>query len=355
MRYTNAVIIYLLFNLDEEILCYVHDVVGVQKAGKVNYTTCKLQTSEQTIVKAICFSPEKVGPLKRAMENRSPVKVRGYEYNENFNNVVIKKSTSVNDYNQPLPFPPTESLTTPLVDISTIKTTSANQLVLVKATVKHLAGAKMVKLETGPVQSQKCTLQDPSGTIKAVLWNEWVNSVENDKTYIFTNLRVKKDNYTNEIFVNTAKHGCRIEQCDNFDEALPDVGPAITDMVTKQATVSIIGVKTLTKYNCCNACGKKVEGTGRTVRCDSCKLKQKLSEENASWYARMFVQNSETKEKFYLTAFHSQFIQILQLNDHELTPDDDEETITDVLLESDNIVITYNVGDSKLIDVLTGL
>ena len=74
--------IYLLFNLDEEILCYVHDVVGVQKAGKRNYTTCKLQTSEQTIVKAICFSPEKVGPLKRAKENRSPVKVRRYEYNE---------------------------------------------------------------------------------------------------------------------------------------------------------------------------------------------------------------------------------------------------------------------------------
>ena len=204
------------------------------------------------------------------------------------------------------------------MDISTIKTTSANQFVLVKATVKHLSGAKMVKLETGPIQSRSCTLQDPSGTIKAVLWNEWVNSVENDKTYIFTNLRVKKDNYTNEIFVNTAKHGCRIEQSDSFnDEALPDVGPAITDMVTKQATVS---VKTLTKYNCCNACGKKVEGTGRTVRCDSCKLK----EENAIWYARMFVQNTETKEKFHLTALHPQFIQILQLNDHELTPDDDE-------------------------------
>ena len=123
-------------------------------------------------------------------------------------------------------------------------------------------------------------------------------------------------------------------------------------MVTKQATVS---VKTLTKYNCCNARGKKVEETGRTVRCDSCKLKHKLSEENAIWYARMFVQNTETKEKFHLTALHPQFIQILQLNDHELIPDDDEETITNILLESDNIVITYNAGNSKLIDVLTGL
>jgi hypothetical protein len=53
----------------------VHDVLAVQKAGKVNYTTCTLQMSEDTTMKAICLSPDKVNPLRKAMENKSPVKV----------------------------------------------------------------------------------------------------------------------------------------------------------------------------------------------------------------------------------------------------------------------------------------
>jgi hypothetical protein len=331
--------------------------MAIQKAGKVNYTTCKLQTSEDTTMKAVCFSPEKASPLKKAMESKSPIKVRRFEYNEKFNNIVIKKSTSVTDYNKPLPFAPAESLTTPLSDISTIKTTSANQLVCVKAMVKHLSGSKLVKLETGSVRNCSCILQDQSGAIKGVFWEEWIDSVEDGKTYIFTNMRVKKDNYTNEIFVNTAKHGCMIKECDPFDELLPDVSPAITDMVTKQVIVSIIGVKTVSKYNSCNACGKKIEGAGRTVKCESqsCKVIQKVSADNTSWYARLFVQNAETKEKFYVVAFNSQLHKILEMNDMELSPNDNEETVTETLLDSGDITITYNVGDGKIIDVLTSL
>ncbi len=42
-------------------------------------------------MKAVCFSPEKASPLKKAMESESPIKVRRFEYNEKFNNIVIKK------------------------------------------------------------------------------------------------------------------------------------------------------------------------------------------------------------------------------------------------------------------------
>ena len=333
----------------------MHDVLAVQKAGRVNYTTCTLQTSEDATMKAICFSPDKVNPLRKAMENKSPVKVRRFEYNEKFNNIVINRSTAVMDHNEPLPFPPAESSTSCLVNIATVKTTSVNQLVLVKATVKHLSGPKIVKWENGSVQKRSCVLQDPTGAIKAVLWEEWIDSVEDDQTYLFTNLRVKKDGYTNEIYVNTAKSGFEVKECVPFDEVLPDVGPAIADLVAKQAIVSIIGVKTLNKYNSCNACGKKVEGTGKTVKCESCKVRQRVSQENANWYARLFVQNVETKEKVYLTVFHSQLMKILAVNEKEITAEDNDETVTDMLLDSNNITITYNLGEGKIVDVLTEL
>jgi hypothetical protein len=278
------------------------------------------------------------------MENKSPVKVRRFEYNEKFNNIVINRSTAVMDHNEPLPFPPAESSTSCLMNILTIKTTSVNQLVLVKAKVKHLSGPKMAKWENGSVQKHLCA-------IKAVLWEEWIDSVEDNQTYLFTNLRAKKDGYTDEIYVNTAKSGFEVKECVPFDEVLPDVSPAIA----KQAIVSIIGVKTLNKYNSCNAYGKKVEGTGKTVKCESCKVKQQVSQGNANWYARLFVQNVETKEKVYLTVFHLQLMKILAVNEREITPEDNYETVTDMLLDSNNITITYNLGEEKIVDVLTEL
>ena len=50
-------------------------------------------------------------------------------------------------------------------------------------------------------------LVDPSGTIRIVLWEEFVSAVAEGNTYIFSDIRVKKDNHTNEIYVNTTKTG----------------------------------------------------------------------------------------------------------------------------------------------------
>jgi len=41
-------------------------------------------------------------------------------------------------------------------------------------------------------------LVDPTGTIDAIFSEEWSDSVKEGETYIFTNLRVKEDYYTEE-------------------------------------------------------------------------------------------------------------------------------------------------------------
>lgn len=56
--------------------------------------------------------------------------------------------------------------------------------------------------------------------IRVVFWEEWINCVENDETYIFNNLRVKEDNYTNEKYVNTAREGFEIEASTPFTQTL---------------------------------------------------------------------------------------------------------------------------------------
>ena len=148
------------------------------------------------MVKAICFSPEKNGPLRNAMNNKSPIKIKKSEYNDKFNNIVIKNDTAITPSADPLPFQRIASLETHMVTIDTLKNTSPQLLVNLKATVKSVSGSKMVKVQSGSLNKSSATLVDPStGSITAVFWQEWADCVDIDKTYIFKNLRVKKNQF----------------------------------------------------------------------------------------------------------------------------------------------------------------
>ena len=125
------------------------------------------------------------------MNNKSPIKIKKFEYNDKFNNIVIKNNTAITPSADPLPFQRIASLETHMVAIDTLKNTSPQQLVNLKA-VKSVSGSKMVKVQSGSLNKSSATLVDPStGSITAVFWQEWADCVDIDKTYIFKNLRVK--------------------------------------------------------------------------------------------------------------------------------------------------------------------
>ena len=120
-------------------------------------------------------------------------------------------------------------------------------------------------MESGTLNTSSATLVDPTGSITAVFWEEWVNCVELNKTYTFTNFRVKRNNYTNEIYVNTAKEGFKLEQSPDFEEKLADAEPTVLDMTTKEAKINVIGIKTISSYFSCTACGKKGDKSGKLL------------------------------------------------------------------------------------------
>ena len=74
------------------------------------------------------------------------------------------------------------------------------------------------------------------------------------------------------------------------------------------------------------------------MKCESCKLKQRISPESTSWYARL-LHNRDTKEKFYLTAFNKELTKLLEENPVNLIAEQDEETISDFLYDIDNITL----------------
>jgi hypothetical protein len=333
---------FLSFKLIGELLCYVHNVKPVQKSGKINYVTCQLQT-KSSMEKAICFSPEKITPLKAAMASKSPIKMKNFEYNKQYNNIVIKKSTSIENPGEGVLDFQIQDLQASSVLIKDINTIPQGELITVKASVAKLSGSKVVATVGGPLKKIDAVLVDTTGSIKAVFWAEWVNAIELDKVYMFTNLRVREDSYTNEKVVNTAKQDFSVTESTPFTSPLADIEISLSDLTTKTSHVSIIGVKAVSKYFTCTSCKKKMEDSSKSkmVKCQSCKLIQKLTQSSIQWFLKLFVEDVDSNDKFYLSVFHQEVVKLLQVNGNEVCCDKNEEdAIVMAMLELDTLNVT---------------
>ena len=80
--------------------------------------------------------------VKSAMETKSPIKLRKYQFNEQFNNIVVNNNTVIQNYTKSLDFKPSETLQPQLITINTINLISPQQLVSFKAKVTQLTGPK---------------------------------------------------------------------------------------------------------------------------------------------------------------------------------------------------------------------
>ena len=88
------------------------------------------------------------------------------------------------------------------------------------------------------------------------------------------NMRVREDSYTNEKYVNTGKSGFKIEMTTPFTEALPDVAISLSDIATKEVTISIVRVNALSNFFTCQSCLKKLKECGTKYICRPCNMKQ---------------------------------------------------------------------------------
>ena len=131
-----------------------------------------------------------------------------------------------------------------------------------KRTIQHLSSVKTVLMDSGPLKESRATLVDPTGSITVVFWSDWMESVENVKSYIFTNLRIKNI-YTNELYVNTAKVGFELQETSPFTDPLPYLSPSLMDLTTKTVGITIIGIKNTHVHYSWTACKKEAEICGK--------------------------------------------------------------------------------------------
>jgi len=66
-----------VFQFSDTLEGYIHLLSKVKPSS--NVFDCYVQTDQQTVVKAKCFSPDKRTNLHQAYKNKSPVKIKGFK------------------------------------------------------------------------------------------------------------------------------------------------------------------------------------------------------------------------------------------------------------------------------------
>ena len=212
-------------------------------------------------VGAVCFSPPERKYLSEYSTSNTPVETKKFKVDTNSNaeDLVMGNNVSV-QYCPNIDFPKVEIPNS--ITLATLSNVSVGQLVTVKAKVVHLSPIKV--LQSKKLRMILTHLVDPSSTI-IVLWEEFVTAVAKGDTYVFSDIRVKKDKHSNEIYVNTAKTGTKIIPSDPFTEILPITAEKPNEHNTTTLTGEILGVNKVHYYLACCKCSKKVTFTESAI------------------------------------------------------------------------------------------
>ncbi len=123
-------------------------------------------------------------------------------------------------------------------------------------------------------------MRDSTTSTKLILWEDYVNSLEVNKTYLLKNLRVKITK--NERYLNTAKtEKFTFMEATPFADPLVEIDEDLSVITTTTWNVRILGIQQISKQHSCSSCGKTVNESPNGIlgECTStlCKMNQLFS------------------------------------------------------------------------------
>lgn len=333
----------------------------VKVSGNCKYFDCTLQTAT-SVTRAVCFSPEKRQAFEKHEKAKSPVKLARFRSSTKYGkeDLIIDRATMVTPISPEDAFEYKELELSPVVTISSLDQISAEQLVSLKAKVTKVDGTKVITTNytsnhnnSNQLKKQEVLIVDTTKSIKLILWEQHVDCVETGKTYLFDNLRLKKDN-SGIKYLNTPKTaGFSVKEVEDFKQLLAEVQDVL-ELTTINMTATILGVQILSKYLSCLKCGKKTttKPGSKIAQCDSCKMVQNATNCNTQWFARLLFQNVQnTKDRIELSVFHEVTKMIDLANDPKDMNTISADALTEILLCLDELQITYHAIQKKVITI----
>ena len=136
--------------------------------------------------------------------------------------------------------------------ISTLNNVASENLITIKVQVVNIAATKVVNMQyQRTLKKQEVLIRDPTSSIKVILWESYVNTLNLNSTYIFRNLKVKLSKDKNERHLNTAKDvSFKAKKTAPFTQPLIDVNRELVSMVTSTTNGKIIGFLQINTWVC---------------------------------------------------------------------------------------------------------
>ena len=175
---------------------------------------CQLQGRDKT-TGAVCFSPRKRKIVADYSEKQNSIKIKKFnvDTSSNTNDILMGDTIAIEKYPE-LDISRSEIQSS--TRLSSVKSVRIGQHVTVKAKVTNMSKEE----KAGDLTLVNFTLLDPSASIKMVLWENFINQVGNNRTYMFHNVTVRKDKYHDNLYLSTVKYGTEIQLTGDFTEVL---------------------------------------------------------------------------------------------------------------------------------------
>lgn len=316
---------------------------------------------EKGTVRAVCFEPSTATQERynKIAESKSPVKITNFETDNKRKghpvDVIIRKRTRIDELSEALPFTRRDIFASKgkTTSIGSLKDVQAGQLLSVSALVTNLSAITVVKKRnTGEnLTVRECQLTDPTGSIKLVLWQSFVEKVEEGQTYKLTNLRLKTEN--SKASLVTTQSGCAIDKCEEFPNLNP---PKQLPSTKKTERLEMLGTTNVSSYQVCTNCNKKVtlDAAKKTVKCSKCNITVNKRKCTRQFFARVIMKCKEIKIPF--TFFHNSLVALVGIYNQTNQPQVDistasEEELEEVIVSFDDLEVTYDFSTSKVIAI----
>ena len=234
--------------------------VKVPDNGGRRFFDCCIQTPTKNI-RGVSFELSKKKEFDNAKLNKSPIKIRKFRITSitnitNSENVVMNESTQLTITQSPDDFQPI-GFQDDITCLSKIAVIAPEQSVNVKAKVAEIGSIKIQPSSSGPLKKQEAITVDQPGSAKLTFWDAFTNICDENSTYLFKNLQVKK--YGGSKYLNTPKDEyCRIKDTDSLEGPLAQIDEQ-NSFTTVEVNGNIVSLNAITKI--CHALDVKKDAS----------------------------------------------------------------------------------------------
>lgn len=272
-----------------------------------------------------------------------------HDKDQDCTDVLMDDDVNIQDLNETdVPFSKQELVPSQL-NLSLITKVSVNQLISLKAKVINLQEPK--KAGSSSLRKAEAILVDEYGSVKVLFWEEDIEKVEDEQTYHLKDLRVKKDKYSGEVYVNPAKGLSVLTKCEAFKGNLAMQQTIPDEFLKSQVTSDILGIADIKNELCCLKCNRRMKPAGKIGHCTNpkCNLKQKLSACRQQWYLKALLKDTDNNN-VYVIFRHDMIMHALSLNGTSVDLHDlSEDSIQEAFLEFPVMEVTYE-SKSKVVN-----